>query len=494
KCDTIQILISLDPVNDAPIAQNDLYIGLEDEVLVIDVQANDSDVENTAFVTTVILGPYNGTTTVINGDSVNYEPTPNYFGKDSFQYSICEPTGECDSAWVYMTLDPVNDAPLALRDTVSVPEDITITIDVQDNDTDVDGGILTTSMLNGPSNGAGVVINGDSILYTPNPNFFGDDTITYRVCDASGACDTAILIIRVLPINDPPIAENDSTETINWEQIDIIIGANDTDVDDSTLVYTVINGPFNGMINQNGDTITYVPETGNCAPDSFQYSVCDPAGACDTGWVFIEVNIPDSDGDGLPDMVESKSSDGDDDGFPDFIDPDSDNDGISDGVESFGYDHCLNLFDDIPDSDGDGIPNYLDIDSDNDGILDSEESVEDCDGDGIPDYRDADYCNPKATPFDVLNLPNGFSPNNDGMNDTWVIDGLENFPDNELVIFNRWGNQVFSAKGYKNDWNGVSNGKFTLGIGLPVGTYFYALIISHQGQEFRKADYIYLTR
>ena len=64
----------------------------------------------------------------------------------------------------------------------------------------------------------------------------------------------------------------------------------------------------------------------------------------------------------------------------------------------------------------------------------------------------------------------GFSPNEDGFNDVFRIDGLESFPDNELQIFDCWGHQVFTTKSYNNDWKGEFNGKH-----LPDGTYFYVL-------------------
>jgi gliding motility-associated-like protein len=67
---------------------------------------------------------------------------------------------------------------------------------------------------------------------------------------------------------------------------------------------------------------------------------------------------------------------------------------------------------------------------------------------------------------------NGISPNGDGKNDTWHILGIEQYPANEVYVFNRWGNQVFEQKGYTNSnaWDGTWNGK-----DLPDGTYFYIL-------------------
>ncbi|MFM9007090.1 MAG: gliding motility-associated C-terminal domain-containing protein, partial [Bacteroidota bacterium] len=77
---------------------------------------------------------------------------------------------------------------------------------------------------------------------------------------------------------------------------------------------------------------------------------------------------------------------------------------------------------------------------------------------------------------DPIEVPNGFSPNNDGKNDTFVIDGIDRFPGNALFIYNRWGNLVYKEKDYANQWDGRSNVDGTiLGQELPNGTYFYIL-------------------
>lgn len=90
-------------------------------------------------------------------------------------------------------------------------------------------------------------------------------------------------------------------------------------------------------------------------------------------------------------------------------------------------------------------------------------------------------------------IPEGFSPNGDGTNDLFVIRGILYYPDNNMVIFNRWGNKVFEASPYQNTWDG----KTTMGISvggdeLPVGTYFYLLDLD-DGSEVIKGT-IYLNR
>ncbi|MBK9424310.1 MAG: gliding motility-associated C-terminal domain-containing protein [Bacteroidetes bacterium] len=77
---------------------------------------------------------------------------------------------------------------------------------------------------------------------------------------------------------------------------------------------------------------------------------------------------------------------------------------------------------------------------------------------------------------DSVMVPNGFSPNGDGTNDGYVIDGIEKFPGNKLWIYNRWGNLVYKAKDYDNKWNGISNiSGVSMGQRVPAGTYFYIL-------------------
>ncbi|MBM3438314.1 MAG: T9SS type B sorting domain-containing protein [Bacteroidetes bacterium] len=157
----------------------------------------------------------------------------------------------------------------------------------------------------------------------------------------------------------------------------------------------------------------------------------------------------DSDGDGIDDKTEG-TTDTDNDGQPDYLDLDSDNDGISDKIEG------------STDTDGDGVGNWRDLDSDNDELLDGDiqEGLADSDKDGIPNYIDPNYF-----------IPEGISPNGDGINDVLYIRGLKAkvFSQATLLVFNRWGQVVYESNGtYKNDWNGVG----TNGDTLPEGIYY----------------------
>jgi len=172
----------------------------------------------------------------------------------------------------------------------------------------------------------------------------------------------------------------------------------------------------------------------------------------------------DSDGDGISDNTEG-TTDTDSDGNADYLDLDSDGDGIDDKTEG------------TIDTDGDGIGNWRDLDSDDDELLDSQEGTKDIDKDGVADYIDADFF-----------VPEGISPNGDGVNDQLYVRGLKSkvFSNPQIIVFNRWGQEVFnSGIGYKNDWDGKAT---QTGQALPEGVYY--LIFKYSDKTVSQNLYI----
>ena len=99
-------------------------------------------------------------------------------------------------------------------------------------------------------------------------------------------------------------------------------------------------------------------------------------------------------------------------------------------------------------------------------------------------------CNGDSDPKCLVTIPTGITVNEDGVNDVWILDGLDLFPDNEIIITNRWGETVFDASPYNNDWGGKSNGKE-----LPQGTYYYLLIVNDgNGNESKLTGSIHIIR
>ncbi len=302
-CDFATVVITVTPVNDAPVAEDDAATINEDTPVTVDVLANDGDVENSLDPSTVIVtnDPSNGTVTVNPDGSINYTPDPDFSGTDSFVYQVCDTDGACDTATVTITVNPVNDAPAANDDTATTDEDMSVSINVQDNDNagpaNEDQTLITNSVSD-PVNGNAVIETDGTVTYTPDANYTGTDNFTYQVCDSDGLCDTATVTVVVAPLNDAPVAVNDSASTDEDVAVLIHASANDSDIDGNLepASTTILNAPANGIVSNNGDgTFTYTPDADFNGTDSFSYEICDdgqPDGTplCDKADVTITVN------------------------------------------------------------------------------------------------------------------------------------------------------------------------------------------------------------
>ena len=305
-CDTSVSVITITPVNDAPVAHNDNATTPEDTPVVINIPNNDTDVDGNLDLTSVTItnGPANGTVTIdpVTGE-VTYTPNPDYHGTDNFTYSICD-TGMpvlCDTAVVTINVTPVNDPPVIDMPDVTTPEDVPVTICSPITDADA-GDTFTASFCGGPYNGTSttpVVFNGQvCVTYTPSANFNGTDSVCIVLCDQDGACDTSVSVITVTPVNDPPVANDDNATTGSSTPVVINVTSNDTDIDGAIdpATVTITHGPVNGgsvTIDPVTGAITYTPGPNTCGTDHFTYQVCDngtplPA-LCDTAVVSITI-------------------------------------------------------------------------------------------------------------------------------------------------------------------------------------------------------------
>jgi gliding motility-associated-like protein len=214
----------------------------------------------------------------------------------------------------------------------------------------------------------------------------------------------------------------------------------------------------------------------------------------------------DTDGDGEGDVVDT---DDDNDGILDTADNaplvpnpdqlDTDGDGISDVIDTDDDgDGILDTADNAPlvpnpdqlDTDGDGISDVIDTDDDNDGVLDGADNCPliynsdqlDTDGDGIGDVCDSPIDN-------KLKVSQAITPNGDGINDFWMIQGIEYHPNTKVSVFNRWGSEVYHSNNYNNDWNG--NGLD--GDTLPKSSYFYKIDMDGKGITYLQG-WLYITK
>ncbi|MCI0393414.1 MAG: tandem-95 repeat protein [Chloroflexi bacterium] len=289
--DTAVVTVTVTSLNDNPVAGDDAATTDEDEAVTVDVLANDSDVDGDPLVVSNVTAAANGTVIINPNDTITYIPATNFHGSDSFVYTIQDGNGGADTAVVSITVNPVNDAPVAVDDNATTNEDLPVTVAVLANDSDVDGDTLTVASVTQPAHGA-VVINPDNTLtYTPAANFNGSDSFNYTVSDGNGGLDTATVTVSISPVNDAPVAVNDSAVTTEDAAVTVDVLANDFDVDGDTLTVTVVTTPTNGVVVLNGmGTMTYTPDPDFNGVDSFSYTIVDGQGGEDTASVTIAVN------------------------------------------------------------------------------------------------------------------------------------------------------------------------------------------------------------
>ncbi|MFH4744662.1 Ig-like domain-containing protein, partial [Vibrio harveyi] len=279
--DEATVTVTVNPINDAPVAVNDTVTTDEDTAVTIDVLANDSDPENdTLTITAASVPTEQGTVAIVDGKLV-FTPAENFNGDATISYTISD--GQLtDDATVAVTVNPVNDAPVAVNDTVSTDEDTAVTIDVLANDSDPENDQLTITNASVPAEQGTVAIVDGKLVFTPAENFNGDATISYTISDGQ-LTDDATVAVTVNPVNDAPVAVNDTVSTDEDTAVTIDVLANDSDPENDTLTITAASVPaeqgtvtivdgkleFTPAENFNGDaTISYTISDGQLTEDA----------------------------------------------------------------------------------------------------------------------------------------------------------------------------------------------------------------------------------
>jgi VCBS repeat-containing protein len=293
------VTITVQAVNDAPTVGADSYGLDEDATLQITdpgVLANDGDAEGDGLSTMLVTGPTHGTLTLNADGSFIYTPDANYSGADSFTYIANDGLVDSTAATVFLTVDAVNDTPVATDDSYSTNEDTALVIaagGVLANDIDLDGDSLQVVMVGGPSHGA-LALNADgSFTYTPASNYNGPDSFSYKVSDASAESNVVTVTITVVPVNDAPIAGDESFTTSEDSGLEVHapgVLANDTDADGGTLSAVLVSGPSHGTLISNADgSFGYTPAPNFNGTDSFTYRASDGAALSGVATVTITV-------------------------------------------------------------------------------------------------------------------------------------------------------------------------------------------------------------
>jgi hypothetical protein len=187
---------------------------------------------------------------------------------------------------------------VAVADSYSIAEDGFLVVGANNgvlaNDTDADGDPLTAQLVSGTANGTLNLNANGSFTYRPNANFFGTDTFRYRASDGQDVSNTVTVTIVVTPVNDPPVAVNDSYNAPAGGALSVAapgVLANDLDVDGDVLTAVLVSGPTNGTLTLNANgSFVYTPNAGYTGPDSFRYRASDGALTSNIATVNLVVN------------------------------------------------------------------------------------------------------------------------------------------------------------------------------------------------------------
>ncbi|MCF8433934.1 MAG: gliding motility-associated C-terminal domain-containing protein, partial [Crocinitomicaceae bacterium] len=431
-CVNDTLFITVTPVNDAPIVDNDVNTTTEDNPTVGGdlTDAGDSDPDGTTLVvnTTPVDGPTNGSIVINIDGTYVYTPNSNFNGTDTIVISVCDqglplPT-ICVNDTLFITVTPVNDAPIVDNEIITIPLNGTATGDLTDaGDSDIDGNlIVNTTPIDSPNNGS-IIVNPDgTFTYTPNTDYFGNDTIVVQICDDGTPlpviCVNDTIFITILPCSlsnaaldcdgdgvtngqevtdgtDPSnpceliIASQDTSPTVDWNNDDcdndgLTNGEEVTGTDDPSTPENP-NGEITNPLNpdSDGDGVTDDQEA---ADGTDPNDPCDLILASQTVTPVATWNNLDCDNDGATNGEEITEG-------TDPFNPDTDGDGVLDGTEitdgTNPNDPCDLVF---ASQTVTPVATWNNLDCDNDGATNGEEITEgtdplnpDTDGDGVLD-------------------------------------------------------------------------------------------------------------
>jgi VCBS repeat-containing protein len=304
--DTATVTVTVGPINHEPVAADDQYATDEDQGLVVPAKgilANDSDNDGDSLSAVLVSGPTHGTV-VLNADGAfSYTPAPNYNGPDSFTYHANDGSLDSNVATVSLTVNPVNDAPVAANDSYATDEDVQLMVatpGVRGNDSDVDNDPFTAALVSGPAHGSLALSADGSFVYSPNHNYNGPDSFTYKTSDGGLDSNVATVSLTVNSVNDAPIGAADSANVEEDASVQINVLTNDSDPDGDALSIQSLSGSksalgasieiVNGHIQYTADADQFDLSTFSGAVDEFTYVATDPNGG-KTDPVTVQVTV-----------------------------------------------------------------------------------------------------------------------------------------------------------------------------------------------------------
>ncbi|MFM2306021.1 MAG: hypothetical protein RLZZ367_690, partial [Bacteroidota bacterium] len=458
-----------------------ISIAAGDSVAII-VTLNDT-ISGPTTVNQIVTGPQHGTAYFVNDTTVMYVSANGYCGKDTFTY-VGENLCGLDTAEVIVNVI-CNTKPVAVNDTQTICLQDTITFTPLGNDIDADGNHIRITGIGAPSSSGLINIQAltDSTITISSNGTASVITLDYYICDNGlpVKCDTGTITVRITPCPTPQV-------TPIYDTLQACVTTDSICIDQYVSLpantnWTITNmcEPANGTLTYSSHCFNYVPNTGFFGNDTMCVTVCTDQGNCTTAPVVITT---------VDCIIQAVDE-------PCDLDTTIINTPITLDV----------LANDLIPAAADTIVTLATQPANGSAVVNANNTVTYtpnanykgteqfsyivCAATGSYIYCDtANICITVVDTTQPCYIPNGFSPNGDGVNDNYVIPCKDRTPDGTVRIFDRWGVEVwFSKGGYQNDWDG----KNMDGTILPDGTY-YIIYEYNDGTNRREAKFVVIHR
>jgi hypothetical protein len=288
---TVNVIVT--PVNDAPVASDDVILTQEDipiEILALNLVSNDIDADMDALSLTEVSNPRGGTVSLDLTGTITFTPFQDFNGDASFEYVVSDGS-EFGIGLVQVTVEPVNDTPtLETQLSISMLEDNTFQGTMITSD--VDGDALTITAPTQGAKGVVLILDNSAYRYTPNTNSNGADQFTLRVSDGNSFFDVFVTV-DITPVNDPPTADAGADQSIIEDTLVKLTGfGSDVDGDALTFTWTQTAGTTVILSDASATNPTFIAPLVDPSGQTLEFTltVTDGNGGTATDTTTIRVN------------------------------------------------------------------------------------------------------------------------------------------------------------------------------------------------------------
>ena len=257
--------------NDAPLAESQSAVTNEDESIPIMLVGTDQNQDDLTYQ--IVETPAHGTLTG-TAPNFTYTPVADYNGEDSFTFQVSDEVTSSQPGAVKITINAINDTPVAIAESIETAEDNPIEIVLVGND--IDGDDLTYRLVETAGNGQLSTIDGQKIIYTPDANYYGVDQFVFVASDDTLSSPSTTIQILVTPVNDPPVAlSQQDQKQVKFDTGTAAISLQGQDVEGDQLSYLIVDQPSHGQLSGIGLNLTYTPNASFTETDQFTFKVND---------------------------------------------------------------------------------------------------------------------------------------------------------------------------------------------------------------------------